>query len=172
MDLLEVGNGVFTIPEEQTHFSLWSILKSPLIISAALNDTLTSINPDSLDILSNTRVIEYNQDSLGKAANLIKRDSEAGIDVWSGPLTGGRTIVALVNWNNDTIDATVNLPDVGFQSAGTLLDVWNNATISNVRTFCSATITSHGTALLELNDTTPVMPLQCLRRVLDRYFEN
>jgi alpha-galactosidase len=25
LDMLEVGNGVFTIPEEQTHFSLWAI---------------------------------------------------------------------------------------------------------------------------------------------------
>ncbi|OKL59268.1 hypothetical protein UA08_05886 [Talaromyces atroroseus] len=45
-DMLEVGNGVYTIPEEQTHFSLWAILKSPLIIGAALKDEITAIIKD------------------------------------------------------------------------------------------------------------------------------
>ena len=156
LDLLEVGNDVFTLPEEQTHFSLWSILKSPLIISAALKDSLTSINAESLAVLSNARVISYNQDSLGKPANLTKRDSEKGIDLWSGPLSGDRTIVALVNWNDDAIDGILNLPDVGIQSAGILFDVWNNLTTTNVKTSYSATIPAHGTLLVELGEITPV----------------
>ncbi|MCJ1334064.1 hypothetical protein MMC10_010771 [Thelotrema lepadinum] len=156
MDLLEVGNDVFTLPEEQTHFSLWSILKSPLIISAALEDSLTSINADSLAILSNTRVIGYNQDSLGKPANLTKRDTEGGIDMWSGPLSNDRTIVALVNWNDAAINGTLSLPDIGLQSAGVLFDVWNNISTTNVKTSYSATIPEHGTLLVELGETTPV----------------
>lgn len=156
MDLLEVGNDVFTIPEEQTHFSLWSILKSPLIISTALKDTFTSISPESLDILSNTRVIDYSQDNLGRAANLTKRDTEAGVDVWSGPLSNGRTITALVNWNDHSIDGTLNLPDIGLQSARTLVDVWNNISVSNVKTSYSVDVAAHGVLLVELNDTAPV----------------
>lgn len=69
LDMLEVGNNVFTIPEEQTHFSLWAIIKSPLVIGAALKDTLTSISSASLAILLNADVIGYNQDSLGVAAS-------------------------------------------------------------------------------------------------------
>ena len=155
MDLLEVGNDVFTVPEEQTHFGLWSILKSPLIISAPLKDTLASINPDSLEILSNTRVIGYNQDSLGVAANLTKRDSVAGVDVWSGPLSNNRTVAAVVNWNDEPIDATLNLPDVGLQSAGTLVDVWNNVTVADIKTSYSANVPAHGTLLVELGNTMP-----------------
>ena len=70
LDMLEVGNNIFTIPEEQTHFSLWAIEKSPLVIGAALNDTVSSINADSLAILMNTAVLGYNQDNLAVAANL------------------------------------------------------------------------------------------------------
>lgn len=78
---LEVGNDVFSEAEEQTHFSLWAIAKSPLVIGGALNDTLTTIKQSSLSILSNQDVIGYNQDSLGKAANLTRRYTEAGLDV-------------------------------------------------------------------------------------------
>lgn len=155
LDMLEVGNNVFTTPEEQTHFSLWAILKSPLVIGAALKDTLTSINPTSLAILKNTDVISLNQDSLGISANLTRRWSDAGFDVWSGPLSGNRTVAALVNWNNSTLNATLDLPDVGLQRAGYIKDIWNNITAKNIETSYTNLIPAHGTLLLELGETEP-----------------
>ncbi|GAB7341081.1 hypothetical protein MBLNU457_7396t3 [Dothideomycetes sp. NU457] len=155
LDMLEVGNNVFTIPEEQTHFSLWAIMKSPLVIGAALNDSITTINPDSLAVLSNKDAISYNQDSLGISANITRRWSEAGIDTWAGPLSGNRTVVAVVNWNNNTVEATLDLSDVGLQSAGYIKDVWNNATTYDVQTSYVGSIPAHGTLLLELGDTMP-----------------
>jgi len=152
--MLEVGNNVFTIPEEQTHFSLWAILKSPLVIGAALNDTLTSINAESLAILKNKDVIAFNQDSLGVAANLTRRWSDEGYDIWSGPLSGNRTVVALVNWNDSELDASFDLPNVGLQSAGYVKDIWNNLTSRNVQTTYKKRVASHGTLLLELGETT------------------
>lgn len=130
-------------------------MKSPLVIGAALKDNITSINSTSLAILKNTDVIGYNQDSLGVAANLTRRWSEAGFDVWAGPLSGNRTVAALINWNDDAQTVTLDLPDVGLQSAGTVKDVWNNATRSNVQTSYSANLAAHGTLLLELGSTTP-----------------
>ena len=155
LDMLEVGNDVFTEAEEQTHFSLWAIAKSPLVIGGALNDTFTSIKASSLAVLKNTDVIGYNQDSLGVAANLTRRYTEAGFDVWSGLLSGNRTIAAVVNWNNESVTATLHLPDVGLQSAGTFKSVWEKKTTDKVVTSYSATVAAHGTLLLELSDTSP-----------------
>ena len=59
--MLEVGNGGMTIDEEKTHFALWALAKSPLIMG---ND-LTNIRHDSLAILKNTEIIAINQDTLG-----------------------------------------------------------------------------------------------------------
>ena len=155
LDMLEVGNNAFTIPEEQTHFSLWAIAKSPLVIGAALKDTLTSINPASLSIYKNTDVISYNQDSLGIAANLTRRYSEAGFDVWAGPLSDGRTVAAMINWNNASVRGTLDLPDIGIQSANNVKNVWGNVTATNVSTSYGTTVAAHGTLLLELSDTNP-----------------
>ena len=155
LDMLEIGNGVMSESEEQTHFSLWAIAKSPLVIGAALKDTFTSINSASLAIYKNTDVIGYNKDSLGVAANLTRRYSEAGLDVWAGPLSNGRTVAAMINWNNETAEATLNLPDIGLQSAGSIKSVWDNTLAANVLTSYTNTIAGHGTMLLELNDTTP-----------------
>lgn len=154
LDMLEVGNNVLTTAEEQTHFSLWAILKSPLVIGGALKDEVTSINAASLAILSNKDVVSFNQDSLGVSATLKRRWSEEGYEVWSGPLSGGRTVAALINWADESRDLTLDLADVGVQFAGTLKDIWAGKTLSNVKSTYTATVAAHGVILVELSDTT------------------
>jgi alpha-galactosidase len=155
LDMLEVGNNIFTTPEEQTHFSLWAILKSPLVIGAALKDAYTSISTSSLSILSQKDVIGYNQDSLGQSANLLRRWSDEQYEVWSGPLSGSRTVVALINWANTARTLELDLPDVGIQYASSLKNIWSGTTASSVKTSYSATVQAHGTMLVELDGTSP-----------------
>jgi alpha-galactosidase len=151
--MLEVGNDVFNIPEEQTHYSLWAITKSPLIIGAALADAYASISPASLAVLLNTEVISYNQDSLGVAASFRRRWTDE-YEVWASPLSGGRTVVAIINLQDFETTLTLDLPDVGLQKAGTLKDIWNGVAKTNVLTSYSASVQAHGTLLLELGTTT------------------
>jgi alpha-galactosidase len=154
LDMLEVGNDVFTAAEEQTHFSMWSIVKSPLIIGGRLNDTAGSITTSSLNILLNSDVISYNQDSLGVAASFVRRFTSAGYEIWSGPLSGSRVVVAVINLNNAATSLTLNLPDIGLQKATSVKNVWNAVTSTNVLTSYTATVAAHGTMLLELSGTT------------------
>jgi len=63
-DMLEVGNGGLSHAEELTHFALWAISKSPLIIGA----DLTTISKESLAILKNKDLIDINQDPESKQA--------------------------------------------------------------------------------------------------------
>lgn len=154
LDMLEVGNNVLTTPEEQTHFSMWAIIKSPLFIGGALKDNLTSISTASLDILKNENVISYNQDTLGVAASFRRRWTQEGYEVWAGPLSGERTVVAVINLKDVARNLTLNLPDVGLQKAGLVKDIWNNVTVRDVLTSYTAPVESHGTLLLELCNTT------------------
>ncbi|QDS73740.1 hypothetical protein FKW77_004773 [Venturia effusa] len=154
LDMLEVGNKVFTIPEEQTHFSLWAIIKSPLVIGAALKDPLTSIKKESLDILMNKDVIGYNQDPLGVAASFRRRWTEEEYEIWAGPLSGGRIVVAVINWRNTARSLTLDLADVGLNAAGSLKDIWNGKTAGNIKSSYTAPVEAHGTLLLELSKTT------------------
>lgn len=154
LDMLEVGNSIFTIPEEQTHYSLWAIIKSPLVIGAALKDSFTSIKKESLDILMNEDVIGYNQDSLGVAASFRRRWTEDGYEVWAGPLSGNRLVVAVINWQNVARDLTLNFSDVNVETAGSLKDIWNDRTALNVKASYTAHAEAHGTVLLELSNIT------------------
>ncbi|KAJ9220569.1 hypothetical protein DTO271D3_4621 [Paecilomyces variotii] len=152
LDMLEVGTGVFTIPEEQTHFSLWAILKSPLIIGA----DLTSVSNDSLAVMMEKDVISFNQDIIGTSASLQRRWSDDGYEVWSGPLSGNRTVAALINWKSEERRLTLDLPDIGLQYAGELRNIWDGSSMTVVRTSYTSKIAGHGTMLLELGNTSPV----------------
>lgn len=66
-DMLEVGNGLMTYDEYQSHFALWAALKAPLLIGCGLS----GITQQTLTILGNEEVIAVNQDPLGKQADLM-----------------------------------------------------------------------------------------------------
>lgn len=66
-DMLEVGVGHMTYNEYKTHFSLWSIVKSPLLIGC----DITKMTPQTKEILMNEEVIAINQDPLGVQGRLI-----------------------------------------------------------------------------------------------------
>jgi len=67
LDMLEVGNGEFSsntltgLVFSRTHFSMWCLMKAPLIIGS----NVTSMTPETLAILTNPEAIAINQDPLG-----------------------------------------------------------------------------------------------------------
>lgn len=70
MDMLEIGRGL-SEAEERTHFAMWCVQSSPLLIGC----DLTSIPVSSLKLISNPELIAVNQDVLGLQAAVCKVDS-------------------------------------------------------------------------------------------------
>lgn len=68
MDMLEVGRGM-SHTEDETHFAMWCIMASPLLIGS----DLTTLTPQTLALLTNPDLIALNQDPLGKQAHVVKR---------------------------------------------------------------------------------------------------
>jgi alpha-galactosidase len=56
-DMLEVGNGGMTFAEYRSHFSIWALMKAPLLIGCDVRN-MTS---ETMKILSNKEVIQVNQ---------------------------------------------------------------------------------------------------------------
>ena len=65
-DVLEVGNGGLTLVEQRSHFTLWCLMKAPLL----LGSDLRNLSDDVLKIINNTEMIAWNQDKLGKQGYL------------------------------------------------------------------------------------------------------
>ena len=120
-DMLEVGNGL-THNESVSHFSLWCLVKSPLI----LGNDLRNMTADTLHVLTNAEVIALNQDPLGIQGHRVY--TSTGFDVWAGPLQDGGIGVVLFN-RNDTHTApaiTARWEDIGLPSdaEATVRDLW------------------------------------------------
>jgi len=90
MDMLEVGNGL-TEDEDRAHFTLWSMMDSPLI---AGND-LRSMSASVLATLANRDVIALGQDALGIQA--FRALAEGELEVWAKPLAHDEWAVAFLN---------------------------------------------------------------------------
>ncbi|UPG88490.1 glycoside hydrolase family 27 protein [Luteibacter aegosomaticola] len=119
-DMLEVGNGGMTDVEYRSHFSLWSIMASPLLIGTDLR----TIKPDALQILLNKDVIAIDQDPLGVQGHQV-RDAD-GIHVIVKPLKDGGKAVAVFNEGDSAKDVSVAPSEIGLKAGGshTVRDLW------------------------------------------------
>lgn len=73
MDMLEVGRTLSAI-EDHTHFAMWCIMSSPLLIGC----DLTTLKPATLKLITDRELISLNQDPLGLQAYVAKRDIKNG----------------------------------------------------------------------------------------------
>ncbi|XP_040245982.1 alpha-galactosidase isoform X6 [Aegilops tauschii subsp. strangulata] len=126
-DMLEVGNGGMTIEEYRSHFSIWALVKAPLILGC----DVSSMTPETKDIISNQNVIAVNQDKLGVQGRKVQQDGE--LEVWAGRLSRGR--VALVLWNRgpDEASITASWSNIGLNQSAVVdaHDLWTVSTLSN-----------------------------------------
>eukprot|EP00250_Pteridium_aquilinum_P034002 c6834_g1_i1 orf=175-1377(-) len=124
-DMLEVGNGDMTFTEYRSHFSIWCLMKAPLLIGCDVRNMTT----ETFEILSNIEAIAVNQDSLGvQGSKVSKQGSEECLEVWAGPLSEGRVVVALWNRCASGNYITALWEDVGLESNASMVarDLWEH----------------------------------------------
>ena len=90
-DMLQVGNGL-TPGEQRSHFALWCLLKSPLMISSPLK----GLDQTALAVVMAPEVIAVHRDKLGVAGDLIWKQVREG---WRG-LDVGRLLFLGMIMNN------------------------------------------------------------------------
>jgi alpha-galactosidase len=95
---------------------MWAALKSPLLMGHDLR-TMTAA---TLTILNNPAIIALNQDPLGRAVNLARRDTNVKKDkygmgethLWTGQLAGGDQVVILFNAADQDIQMSASLEEI------------------------------------------------------------
>jgi alpha-galactosidase len=145
-DMLEVGNGGMTDVEYRSHFSLWSIMASPLLIGTDLR----VIKPDALKILLNKDVIAIDQDALGVQGKQV-RDAD-GIHVIVKPLKDGGHAVAVFNEGDAAQAVTVPAAEIGLKAGGsyTMRDLWAH-TESKGDGSIKVTLAPHATVMYRIS---------------------
>lgn len=107
MDMLELGRGL-TPTEEETHFAMWCVLNSPLLIGC----DLTRIPPATLRLLLNRELIAVNQDPTARQARPVRREGNALLLTRDVKQRFGRHRIAVIyNPGNKPVDWTLRRTD-------------------------------------------------------------
>ena len=147
MDMLEVGRGM-TDEEDKSHFSMWCILSSPLI----LGNDLTAIDPHKLEILTNPEILAVNQDTTGLQGQLIS-DYGEDLQVWTKKLHGKQSkerVVALLNRSANAATISVKWKDLNLLSIVSVRDLWKHTDLEKTDSIFTALIPSHGVVMLKV----------------------
>lgn len=136
-DMLEVGvklNGTYglSIPEEKTHFALWTLMKAPLIIGADLR----TIRNESLEILGNKELIAVNQDPKSEQAVPFGNFGDE-IGGYVTTLSDGAKVVVITNWGESPVSfANFTLKCVGLSlnksQRASIIDLYNVSKMAKV----------------------------------------
>lgn len=153
-DMMEVGNGM-TAAEDRSHFAMWSMLASPLI----LGNDVRSANKETIKTLTNKEVIAVNQDKLGIQA--LRFTNEDEFEIWVKPLDNDEWAMVFVNmsdepqdldfdWNRHSIGDDVNGRRLNTEENYKIRDLFNHKELGNVSKNLKATIGSHDVLMVRL----------------------
>jgi alpha-galactosidase len=145
LDMMEVGNPGMTVTEQSSHFAIWAMFKSTLMISTSI----PAANSDTVTILQNRDLIAINQDEAGLPVTLVQRFTNDR-DVYAGDLANGDKAVLLLDHSNSTRTLSLNLSDIGISSA-TVKNLWTGDINANVTSY-SKQVDAHGSLPLRLSN--------------------
>jgi alpha-galactosidase len=144
-DMLEVGNGVLSVEEERSHFSLWCMLAAPLM---AGND-LRSMSAETRAVLTNKEVLQLDQDPLGRQASAVSIRED--LEVFVKPLQGGDTAVCLFNRGDQPKKLDLAWKDYKIGGGLRMRDLWKHQDAGSTDTPYRATIGRHEVIVLRLS---------------------
>ena len=135
-DMLQVCNyghvnGGMSITEYRSHFSIWAMFSSPLILSMDVR-TVGKEHPDCLAMVKNKDVLAINQDPLAHAGRLVYQDGTTSanikVQVFARQLADGSRAVLLFNRDAKArnITATWDMVNLVPGQIAYPLDLWNN----------------------------------------------
>jgi len=154
-DMMEVGNGM-TDAEDRSHFAMWSMLASPLIMG---NDLRTA-SKETIKTLANKEVIAVNQDKLGIQG--FRYSNENNFEIWLKPLENDAWAMTFVNMSDATKRIDFDWMKHGFgddlngkwvdlkQQKFNIRDLYNHKNIGDTASNLKAEIGSHDVLMLKL----------------------
>lgn len=153
-DMMEVGNGM-TAAEDRSHFAMWSMLASPLI----LGNDVRSASKETIKTLTNKEVIAVNQDKLGIQA--LRFTNEGEFEIWVKPLDNDEWAMVFVNmsnepreldfdWKKHHIGDDVNGRNLNIKENYKIRDLFNHKELGDISKNLKTTIGSHDVLMVRL----------------------
>ena len=146
MDMLEIGRGL-TRDEEETHFGMWCIMSSPLLIGC----DLTTVPEASLELLTNEELIALNQDPLGLQAYIVQHERDGYVLVKDIEQKRGKVrAVALYNPSDNECQFEVPVNILEFEGAVKVCDLVKRKDEGRVKEVIKYSVPAHGVKILRV----------------------
>lgn len=128
MDMLEIGRGL-SEAEERTHFGIWCILSSPLLIGC----DMTSIPATSLQLIKNRELIALNQDPLALQARIVKVENGMYLYVKDVETLNGTTrAIAIYNPTESERIFNLKMSDIDLEGTVQIRDLFTGQDLQAV----------------------------------------
>lgn len=129
----------FTVPEQITMMTLWSVFRSPLFFGGDMpqNDEFT------LSLITNAEVLDVNQNSSGAYPDVLN-DFES---VWITKDAENNTVAAIFNLSDDKKSYTYKFKKIGKFK---VRDLWKNEDLYVAEKEINVEIDAHGAVLYKL----------------------
>lgn len=146
MDMLEVGRGL-TKEEDKTHFGMWCMMSSPLLIGCDLRE----IDRDAIELLSNPELVALNQDPLALQAVVAKRVKGGYVFVKDvDSLRGNTRAVAFYNPTDAPLNMSVDFFDLDLGDEADVRDLFERKDMGRFQDGISAVVPPHGTRIYKV----------------------
>lgn len=130
----------FTLDEQKTMLTLWSIFRSPLILGGELREN----RKEDLEIITNKAILNINQYSTENAQ--LKRDKNEAI--WTCLDKDGNRVIALFNLSDETREISIDLLKYGFEVKEEGAELWTKETIKLCGNTLSSAVVPHGVKIV------------------------
>jgi len=143
MDMLEVGRSM-SVEEDKTHFGMWCIMNSPLLIGCDLR----KVSGTPLTLLKNKELIALNQDPTYQQAYPVDFQNGCYILVRDlEEIEGLKRAFAVYNPTDDSQKVTVNFADLCLGGTVALRDVFQKRDAGKHTESMTVTVPAHGTRI-------------------------
>lgn len=148
MDMLEVGvnkwGNQLTTEEAKTHFGMWCIMNSPLLIGCNMKE----LSATNLNLLKNKELIALNQDTLYQQAYLAAKVNDCYIMVKDIEKANGlKRAFAIYNPNDAQKTVTMKFKDIDLGDSVALHDCFTKKDIGKFTETYEVKVPAHGTKI-------------------------
>lgn len=149
MDMLEVGRGM-TEEEDRTHFGMWCMMSSPLLIGK----DLTSLDENTLSLITNPWLLSLNQSELMQQAYVVSRKDGGytlvkDLDIANGPIR----VVSFYNSSDTSLNMKLHFVDIDLEGDVSAFNMFNGTEVGTFTDFMSVDVPPHATRIFKLTAT-------------------
>ncbi len=131
--------------EYRSHFSLWALMNSPLMIGCDIR----KMNKETVEILTNKDIIALNQDEEARGPYCIRQwNNPEKVMAFVKPLSNGDYAIGMFNFSETASEMSLQFWDIGLSAAAgkglSIYDCWSHEEEGTFKERYVCTIEPHG----------------------------